>query len=536
MSFYSAVMGINSICAFAIALVIFLSRTRQVVHLTYALLTLLIFWWTFCYFIWAFQTDVASASRWLRFLFYPICFVGVAMFHFILIFTGHLKRYGKYLWVGYGLGCLFAGVNARNGFVQGVRPMGPFPFHPVASPWLFVYQVVLLFYVVFGFYVLWVSSRTAPEPARTRLRYFLITGVIAWMGAWTNVCYWYGITQVPPLGNPAITFYLLASAYLIFKHDILGLNLLLKRTFVYALLTLFIALIYAVSIVVSEKLFQHFLGYSSLLGSLLAGALIAVLFNPLRDWTEGFIAQLFFGKDILELSTENLRMKEELLKQDRLKSVALFAAGMAHEIKNPITAIRVFAEYLPKKYEDPEFRGKFARIVRQEAERITGIVEDLLMFSKPSEPRRRACDLPRLLNDLMDLLSGDLLKGRVTAQLDLGPEAAQVYADPDQIKQALLNVMMNGIEAMEPGGGTLTLRTLRSGKSVLILVEDTGCGIPQDKMPHLFDPFFTGKEDGTGLGLAITHSIVEKNGGKIRVESRPGEWTRFTFELPAAGR
>ena len=532
MNFFSAANGLNALCALAIAIAIFLSRTRKAVHVTFALLTLLLFFWTFGNFMWSLQADSVQAMKWVQLLLYPVCFGHIAMFHFALVFTGQVSQYRRPLWIGYGLSGLLALLNVGNTFVAGVRPKGMFPYQPQASVWLAFFLLLQAVYVCWAFWVLAGSIRRAEEPTRTRLIYFLIASLAGWLGAVTNWFYWYDWIPVPPVGNLAITVSVLVLSYLIFRRDILGIKLL-RNTFVYALLTLFVALFYAVSIVLLGRLFQLFLGAHSFLSVLVSGALVAILFNPIRGITERFVTRLFFGKDIIELSTENLRMREELLKQDRMKAVAVFAAGMAHEIKNPITAIKVFAEYLPKKYEDPEFLGKFSRIVQQEAARITGIVEDLLLFSKPSEPRRRACDPRQLLKDVADLLSGDLLKQNVEIRFQFNPDAERIHADPDQVKQALLNVMMNGIEAMKGKGGRLSLRTSSTDRFVQIVVEDTGCGIPPENLPHLFDPFFTDKEEGTGLGLAITHAIIEKNGGKISVESETGSWTRFTLALPA---
>ena len=184
-------------------------------------------------------------------------------------------------------------------------------------------------------------------------------------------------------------------------------------------------------------------------------------------------------------------------------------------------------------HDDLDFRNRFSHILNQETARIEDIVKDLLAFSKPSEPKRQESDINQILRDTTDLLSSQMLKSSVRLLLDL-QESAECFVDADQVKQALLNIIMNAIEAMSPSGGELIVRTGQSDGFLRIEIADTGPGIAKDKIAHLFDPFFTDKEGGTGLGLAITHSIIEKNGGKIRVESEAGVGTTFILRLPIA--
>ena len=533
---YTWVHALGAFCAFSIALIILLSRTDSQIHRSYARMLVPLGGWAFCHFMVGLQSSLAGSLFWIRMVLCVACLSTVAMFHFGLAFADAVAKHKKLLWAAYLASFSVVFIAAADGFVEEVPRSVRYPFlnFPHASGLGLLFIVLSSVLALWGLWVIVSAVRRGGGPPKTPMRALLWLGLCGWVGGLSTWLYFYDVpAAVPIAGTFCAVSYLLFSPYLIFRHDLLGLNVIFKKTFVYTLLTLFVTITYALSIVVWEREFQQFVGYSSLLGSLLGAAFIALLFNPLRDLLDWLVSKVLFGKDIVELSTENLCMREELLKQDRMKSVAVFAAGMAHEIKNPITAIKVFAEYLPKKYEDPEFRSKFARIVRQEAERISGIVEDLLVFSKPSEPRKKVCDAGRLLKDIADLLSGDLLGKKISVDFDLDPAAGPIYADPEQVKQAFLNVMMNGLEAMRDVEGRLTLETRRSGKFVRVRIRDNGCGISKRKMPHLFDPFFTDKEEGTGLGLAITHSIVRNNGGRVSVESEEGKGTCFTLELPS---
>jgi len=237
-----------------------------------------------------------------------------------------------------------------------------------------------------------------------------------------------------------------------------------------------------------------------------------------------------------ELRQANAHLKvayERLVEQERLAAAGQFATGMAHEIKNPLTAIKTFTEYLPEKYHDPAFREKFFRIVRAEVERINTLVQDLMHFAKPAPLQLELVSVKRLLEDVLTLLSSQCLKQGVQVATVFQDDGRLIHADPAQLKQVFLNLLLNSLEAM-PSGGQLEVRTEEQGSRLIIRVRDTGCGIPEECQPKLFDPFFTTKERGMGLGLAIVKGVVERHGGQITVTSQPGQGTTVEVSLPTS--
>ena len=207
---------------------------------------------------------------------------------------------------------------------------------------------------------------------------------------------------------------------------------------------------------------------------------------------------------------------------------------MAHEIRNPLTAITTFVEYLPQKYDDPKFREDFQRILKGEVARIRGIVQELMDFSKPKPPNKEWINLDKIIQDIVELLSKDLMSAKVTVKFEPAEAGEKVFADPAQIKQVFLNIFINAIEAMKEHGGELGIDVSREGEWIRAAVTDSGCGIEKERIPRIFDPFYTKKDSGTGLGLAITHSIIEQHKGRIQVESKVGKGTMFTIFLPAS--
>ena len=217
----------------------------------------------------------------------------------------------------------------------------------------------------------------------------------------------------------------------------------------------------------------------------------------------------------------------------RMASLGTVAASLAHEIKNPLVSIKTLAQLLPEKYDDPEFRDYFTRIVLDEVERINTLVSELLDFARSSEPRMELLGLEDLIEEVLKRLSVRMIQGDIRMKKEFSSPRPTLYGDPVQLKQALLNIMVNGIESM-PLGGELGVRVFRQGTEVVIVLSDTGCGIPAEDLLRIFEPFYTTKPSGTGLGLAICKKVVEEHGGKIHVTSRNQEGTVFTLSLPAA--
>jgi signal transduction histidine kinase/CheY-like chemotaxis protein len=238
----------------------------------------------------------------------------------------------------------------------------------------------------------------------------------------------------------------------------------------------------------------------------------------------------------LETAASKLSSTQTLLvEQQRLADAGKLALGLAHEIKNPLTGIKTFTEFLQERYDDPKFRQEFTRIVPAEVARINRIVQSLSDFARPPLLKLQAVDIQQVLVDTVSLLSNECLKRdiRVTKQLDSEP--IYLTADPAALKQTFLNLCLNALDAMGKGG-TLSVSSCLEETVAVIRMSDTGSGIPQEHLATLFDPFFTTKEGGMGLGLAVVKQIVNQHLGTISVESNMGFGTTFEIRLPHAVR
>jgi signal transduction histidine kinase len=217
---------------------------------------------------------------------------------------------------------------------------------------------------------------------------------------------------------------------------------------------------------------------------------------------------------------------------------------MAHELGTPLNVISGRAKLIHSTDLPAGDIADCARIIREQAERITKIVQGLLDFSRRKKPRRSRQDMETLLRQVLDMLAQPARKAKVSLNLSQNGDIPAVSVDPIQFQQVITNLVMNGIQAMDGGGRldvTLTVGRRPRGDGVrsearclMIAVKDEGQGIPSDCRDHLFEPFFTTKEvgAGTGLGLSIAYGIIEEHGGWINVESEPGEGACFTVHLP----
>ena len=227
------------------------------------------------------------------------------------------------------------------------------------------------------------------------------------------------------------------------------------------------------------------------------------------------------------------RVDRSLRRSERLASLGRLAAGVAHEIRNPLSSIRGFAQYFVKRFHgQPEEEG-YALVMVKEVDRLNRVITELLDFAGPKEPRREPNSLEDIADHALKLLAPDLAARKVEVFREYEPGLPAVSIDRDQISQVFLNLLLNAIESME-GGGELRITLRRSGPppAVLTSITDTGGGIPADDLEKVFEPFFSRKRKGTGLGLAIVHQIVESHRGEIRAESGPGKGTIFRMTLP----
>ncbi len=238
--------------------------------------------------------------------------------------------------------------------------------------------------------------------------------------------------------------------------------------------------------------------------------------------------------DELEEGNERERVRQsQLLHTEKMAAVGTLAAGVAHEVNNPLAGILTCIEQIRANPDDPDLRQRYLDLMEDGIRRIAHIVENLLDFSRPRDLRPEPTPINHNILHVVELLDYQLRRAQVEVKLELDPAEPVVLADHFQMEQLFLNLMLNAVQAM-PGGGVMTLRTRVRGALVIVEVIDTGTGIPEEIRDRIFEPFFSTREvgEGTGLGLAVSYSIVTAHRGHIEVESTPGEGSTFRVRLP----
>lgn len=248
-----------------------------------------------------------------------------------------------------------------------------------------------------------------------------------------------------------------------------------------------------------------------------------------RDNEAKYMGQVLLLSNLTELKGLEKKMREN----ERLAAVGRMAAGVAHEVRNPLSSIKGLALLLKGKFAAGSRESETAGLLIQEVERMNRTVSELLSFTRPAPLNIRRIDLGELLAEEMRLVSSDAQSAHIELRMQVADNLQPVAADRDRLNQVFINILLNALQSMEKGG-TLWLAAENSPgeATVIVTISDTGCGIAEENLSQVFYPYFTTKPGGTGIGLAISQKIISDHGGTIRIDSIEGQGTTVTVELP----
>jgi two-component system sensor histidine kinase HydH len=255
---------------------------------------------------------------------------------------------------------------------------------------------------------------------------------------------------------------------------------------------------------------------------------LEVIATTLEEDTGDFLGYVILFRDI----TEILHMKKEMERSQRMASLGSLAAGLAHEIRNPLSSIKGFATFFRERSRNNPEESETAAIMIQEVDRLNRVISQLLEFAKPMEMNRQWESPQEVIRHTVKMVEEDCRKKNIAVHTDIPQKPGNIYIDSDKITQVLLNLYLNAMGAMEQGGTLSVAFYQYNDRMVRIDVSDTGTGIDKEHLNRIFDPYFTTRLTGTGLGLAIVHKIVEAHEGEIRVESEQGRGTIVSVFLP----
>ncbi|WP_051822628.1 two-component system sensor histidine kinase NtrB [Desulfonatronum thiodismutans] len=258
---------------------------------------------------------------------------------------------------------------------------------------------------------------------------------------------------------------------------------------------------------------------------------LEILAVPLRADERELGERLVLVRD----RTEIKKLEDSLQESERLAAIGRLAAAVAHEIRNPLSALRGFAQFFAGKLAGREPEETYARTMVAEADRLNRVITDLLFLAKPKPPQKSAVRLPELLESVEDLLRTDLDRHKIEVRRHFGEERT-VWADPDLLKQCLLNLLMNAIQAVAENKGDATgvidVHMEPGSEGLWVVVRDNGPGMDAQQRQRALEPFYTTRKDGSGLGLAIVRKIVRDHGGRLEISSAPGQGARISMFFP----
>ena len=259
-----------------------------------------------------------------------------------------------------------------------------------------------------------------------------------------------------------------------------------------------------------------------------------------KDILANLLDQASFALENVSLNQQQRERISNMYRADRLSIMGELAAGAAHEIRNPLTSIRSTIQFFMKDFKKPEQKELAAGLI-EEVDRINEILQGLLSFARPNSPKPEKINIELLIEQVIHLLRTTAKKKRIKIDFQYHAGVKDIFADPGQLKQVFINIILNGIQAIE-GSGLVRIVVEEmehnseinefTSNDLYIIVSDNGSGISKEKLDLIFDPFYTTREEGTGLGLSISYGIINKHGGDIKIESEEGAGTVVTITLP----
>jgi two-component system sensor histidine kinase HydH len=242
-----------------------------------------------------------------------------------------------------------------------------------------------------------------------------------------------------------------------------------------------------------------------------------------------FVGQVLIIRDLGEVR----RLQGEIRRKEKLAAIGGLAAGVAHEIRNPLSSIKGIATYFKNKFDENSSDKEMAGVMIQEVDRLNRVISELLEFARPPEIKLKKTDVNSLIEHSVRLIEKEASSKDIAIKLDLSQQPLPAEIDSDRFSQCLLNLYLNSLQAMEKGGQLSIKDSLTDDSHIIIEIKDTGSGIKAENLNKIFDPYYTTKTKGTGLGLAIVHKIIEAHNGNIKVRSAPGQGTTFIIGIPA---
>ena len=621
-----------SLVCLSIGLVVLLNNKKSIVNITYFLITLTTFIWlyslSFLYITEKYQTALLLG----KVKYTAITFIPVFLYHFLVSYLGLKSKIQRLiLFFYYAATTIFVfliwtGPLMITGLYK--YSWGRYPIGGGLSRYFVFYFIASFFYFLSTLYYYYRRNKLfLSHKDLLRIKWIFISFFLSAF-AIPDFLPYFGIGY-KPLGHIAILLFLFCIAYAILRHKLLDIEVVIKKTLIFAGLFTIVYAVFAFFALLGQIFFEQFITNNRWVSMIPSVLIVTIMLRPLDNFLVAVTDRYLFQKKydykallrtfatevltVLELdrlialteeklaeimkltyckmiisdnadiktdaflkvpivmnnreigllmlgrkksdeeytqddmiilqslskalaiaiSNANLvdeltRAQSRIAEKDRMATLGTLAAGMAHEIRNPITAIRVFSEYVPDRADDAEFTAKYRNIIANEVDRIDHIIQTLIDFSgEEATADTEAVALGEVIDELLVLLETNQgIDGRIKMVKDIPVNIPRIRVNRKELDEILLNLTENAVHAIE-GEGQITFKAEEKGGLVELAIIDTGCGMSEDTVKNIFNPFFTTKAKGFGLGLFVVNQLVKRNGGNISVKSIAGKGTIF---------
>ena len=456
MTIYSTLPLICSLIFAALGFFVLFHKPRTQEKTIFSLLCFGAFYWQFVWFISFLTFDSFYLDYLSKIAYLTITFLPFAFYHFIVSYL-KIKKERWLVLLFYALGIVLVSLLRADLFVRGHQKFSWGNF-PAPGP---VYPIFIILALATMTRGIWLLAKALKNPAsygfsKNQLSYIFV-GLLLYYSCAFDFFQIYGAPWYP-----ISVFFFLGSVLVIscaiFKHHLLDINIIFRKSAIYSLFVTTITLLYFVIVWSAEKVFQSTLGYRSIPIAIFTIVTIALLFQPIKNRIQAFIDHYFFRGSVDVLAGENERLQEELVKTEKLRMAGNLASTIAHEINNPLTSIKTFTNYLPERHQDKSFIEQFKTVVGEELNRIESLVKDLKNFAKPHPPKFESFDIHKSLDHTFGLINPVLASHNISLMRAYHRPNTEVMGDPSQLQQAFLNLFLNAMDAM-PNGGELRIST-----------------------------------------------------------------------------
>lgn len=533
---YLAVCGITAfLSGFPCALFVFLHKPRTPVKVLWSLYCLGASAWGLGIF-YLFTTDSHdTALFWGRVINLDAIFIPVFFFNFVTLLTNTYDRYKNTVKLYYGVFIIYflVALVFPQYYVSGVSAKLNFRFYPDAGFTYYFFPFLFFALFIHGFSILYKAYQKASSIKRNQYKYFFIATLIGIPGGTTT---FFPVFNIPifPFGAVCVPLYMFAIAYIVVKHRLMDVRIVIRKGVIYTILASFITLLYLGTIYVVERMFHHVFGYQSAMGSIASIVLIGVLFVPLKDYVQSFVDRYLFKATYLQVVEQNDILKQQVVRAERYQIMSSLSRRIIDELKSPLTALVVYSYHLPNKLNDEAFLNKFVTAFDKELVRLQGLIKQLSDFSEVKPLDLQPVNVIATVNDLLDHLTIHLQEKNIRLfKYYKDSEEIMVSADMNQLKRALYIFLANSVK-LTSSHGQIWVGIDDNADNLEISVKDTGTGLSQEDLAQIFDPFFSTSKGGDdmNMSLAQAQNIISHHGGKVMVDSQLNVGTEWIIQLP----